>query len=142
MNAIANFAEFSLDSLLTESMAEVAVAKKAKENRTRLAIGNLHPEAKAALLLEVREHELKVDWIVKAAVAVFNRQFCASCECVHIQFEGFFQRQLHRSSKAERWVKSNKQSMLPTLPKEVKYEESETETCEECCGLEGYPIEE
>lgn len=135
-------AVFSLDDLLTESMALSKASAKVKESRSRLAMGQLHPEARAALQAEIRAHELKVEWKVEAAVAVFNRQYCSSCEFVHIHFEGFFQRQKHRTSKSERWVRAPKEQMLPNLPKETKYEESTAIACEECCGTAGYPIEE
>lgn len=133
---------FDLDDLLAESMVAKRNGDAVKKARTTLAMGNMHPDAKEKLQAVVRAHELRVDWQNVAAVAVFNRQYCNECELVHIHFEGFFQRQKHRTSKVERWVKSVREQMLAELPKEVKYEEAIVDSCEECCGLAGYPIEE
>jgi hypothetical protein len=140
MNALA---DFSLDALLTESMADVAKSKKLKESRTRLAQGNLHPEAAAKLQAELREHDMKVSWTVAANVAIFNRQHCGFCDALHIQTEGMFHRQVHKTLKTERWVKVAMAQIIDNhYPAEVLYNETETDMCEECCKEAGFPIAE
>lgn len=134
-------AEFSLDDLLAESMEQKKKAEAAKEARQRLAKGNIDKKTRALLQAQVDEHEMKVMWTVQAGVALIHRQWCDNCDCCHNQFRGYFQRQKHRQSKIDRWVKTEKQN-LDGLPKEVKYEDEIVESCEECAALEGFPIDD
>lgn len=132
---------FDLDDLLADSMQQRKDADAVKLSRSLLSKSGLDPEARKRMEAQVREHEMKVQWSAVAAVGMFSRQWCAECGLCHIQFIGYFQRQTHKTSKIVRWLKSTKQQM-DGLPKEAKYEDHEVETCEECAGAAGYPIEE
>lgn len=130
----------SLDDLLADSMQQKKDAEAVKLARSLLAKGGVPAESRKRMEEQIRSHEMKVQWTAKAAVAMFDRQWCAECGLCHIHFLGFFQRQEHKTSKIARWLKSPKEQM-GALPKETKYEDTEVETCEECALLAGYPID-
>lgn len=132
---------FSLEDLLADSMKLKRDGEGAKLARALLAKGGLEVEARMRMQADVRAYELKVEWRSLSAVAIFRRQWCDACGLCHIQFVGYFQRQKHRNSKIDRWVKSTAQGM-EGLPKETKYEEEAVEICEECAALAGYPIDD
>lgn len=136
-------AAFSLDDLLAESMKAKKDEMDVRASRALVAKGGVDPEARKAMEASIRAWELKREWTAEADVAMFSRQFCEQCDCYHVQFLGFFQRQSHRQSKVARWVKAGE---LPKpakkLPKEVKYEDELVANCEDCAKLAGYPIED
>lgn len=134
-------AEFSLEGLLAESMQQKHKADAAKDARQRLAKGGVDKKTRAQLEALVTEHEMKVMWKVEAGVVMIHRQWCNGCDCCHNQFRGYFQRQKHRHSKIDRWIKTDKQN-LDGLVKEVKYEDEIVDTCEECAALAGFPIDD
>lgn len=135
------FLEISLDDLLADSMRQKKDAEAVKLSRSLLSKGGVDPETRQRMEAQIREHEMKVQWDAQAAVAMFHRQWCKECGLVHVQFAGYFQRQKHRHSKIDRWLKIPKE-LLGNLPKEVKYEDVEVDLCEECAGLAGFPIDQ
>src|SRR5438067_1082747 len=130
-----------LDELVADSMKQKKDAEAVKLARSLLSKGGVEPEARARMEVQIREHEMKVQWDAVAAVAMYNRQWCNTCGLVHSQFTGFYSRQKHRTSKIDRWVKSSMEQ-LTKLPKEVKYEDEDIELCEDCAGLHGFPIDQ
>jgi hypothetical protein len=124
--------EFSLDSLLDESMQEVAKAKSAKAAKKALSKGLASVEETAALKKIVANWEIGRLWLPRATVVMFDVQRCTSCGLRHSHFVGFFQRQEHRSSNVMRWVRAAEAPMQASLPEEVKENEHLTEVCAGC----------
>lgn len=135
--------EFSLDDLLNESMAQKKEADAIADIRKVLSkTQGMIAGTRAALERTVRAWEAKREWHMKATVAMFSRQFCDNCDYCHLHFLGFYQRQTHRHSKADRWVQMEKGAPVnPAFPKESKYKDSIAEMCEECAMEAGFPIE-
>lgn len=127
--------ELSLDSLLADSMKNVAQDKKLKESRQRLAKGGLSDSERSEIEAKVAEWELARLWNPAASVACFDVQVC-QCGSKHEHFIGYFQRQLHKTSKIDRWVRVDRAAvMASTLPREIKRTEYPTEICADCAGL-------
>lgn len=131
----------SLDNLLAESMAERTAAEDVKVARQVLAKGGLAAAEAAAIAAQVRSWEARREWKPAAAVAMFNRQRCRCCDSYHTQFSGWFQRQTHRDSRADRWINHIK-PVDDGLPRETKYQDSWAEVCENCVEHIGFDVEE
>lgn len=128
--------DFDLDALLAESVAAKAEADQTKVNRKLLTSKHLKLSAaeRAKLQEQVRQTELRTEWTAQASVAIFHIQQCSYCGARHTHFAGLFQRQAHRHSRIDRWVKSNPMQN-EGLPKEQKEDVHYSEMCG-CCGPE------
>lgn len=132
---------FDLDQLLAESVAAKKAADETKANRKLLSSKNakLTAAQRQAMQDQVRANELRTEWTAQASVAIYSIQQCSHCGTKHGHFSGLFQRQVHRTSKIDRWVQSNP-VQNQGLHKESKENISYTEMCA-CCGPEfGFPI--
>lgn len=131
----------SLDNLLAESMQEAAAAAEVKAARQVLAKGGLAAAEAEAIAAQVRSWEARREWKPAAAVVMFTRQRCRCCDNYSTQFAGWFQRQVHRDTKADRWIK-HIPPMDDALPRESKYQDSWADLCEACAEHIGFEIEE
>jgi len=130
-----------LEDLLTESMVDKRRADDVKAARFTLSKGGLPQADRDHIQATVRSWEAKREWQPQAAVVMFARQQCQSCGQFHTQFLGYFQRQTHRTTKADRWIASIKpQDTL--LLRESKYQDSHAEICEDCAEHLGFDVEE
>lgn len=130
-----------LDDLLAESLAERKSHEEVKAGRAMLARGGLGAADTAAINNAVRDWESKREWHPKAAVVMFSRQKCLGCGQFHTQFLGFYERQRHRSSSLDRWIKHFR-PVTDQLPRESKYQDSYAEMCEDCAEHLGFEVEE
>jgi hypothetical protein len=130
----------SLDNLLAESLQEASTANEVKAARQVLAKGGLAAAERDAIASTVRSWEARREWIPRAAVAMFTRQCCRSCEGFSTQFAGWFQRQQHRESQIDRWI-PHIRPVDGNLPREAKYQDSFAEICENCAEHLGFDVE-
>jgi hypothetical protein len=133
----------NLNSLLAESLAQVEESRQVRATRKALHENrqNLTVEQKQALRLQIALHELKHEWTAEAEVVSFRIQECSCCRSQSSIFEGFFQRQSHRSSKISRWVaQTNAPLDGSTLQREVKLEREEVPVCIACIQNLGYSL--
>jgi len=131
----------NLDDLLAESLQEQSDRQSAKEARKALAEGRAAPEERGALNKLVRGWEEKREWNPAAAVVMFSRQMCNGCGKFNCHFLGFYQRQSHKTSRADRWIPHTKPTD-ETLPREAKYQDSVVECCEDCAEALGFEVQE
>ena len=135
-------AHISLDDLFAESLASLQEKADTKAARALLSNGTkLSTAERDAIQDSVRNFELKREWVAQAHVVMFSRQCCKSCGEFHSTFLGFFQRQVHKTSKVERWVASTRPTET-TLPRESKYQDEMAEMCQECAFNIGFDVEE
>lgn len=130
-----------LESLLAESLDTIHKRAEVKDLRKRKAAGNLRTgkELEEANT-KIREWEMAREWKAAANVAMFNVQQC-SCGSTHSVFSGWFQRQAHRSSKINRWIRPDAEP-LASLPKERQdLHLPNTTICASCAASQGYGTE-
>ncbi len=139
--AITSAKDTSLDDLLAESMADKRRADVVKASRFALSKGGLPSADREVIQAQVRSWEAKREWVPKASVVMFARQQCLGCGAFHTQFIGYFQRQTHRSTQADRWIASIKPQDEKLL-RESKYQDSHAEMCQDCAELAGFEVEE
>ena len=133
----------SLDDLMAESLTEKAASDSARAARNVLSRGGMSTAEKEAITAGLRAWEAKREWLPAAAVVMFTRQQCQCCMETTTQYVGAFQRQVHRHSKADRWIASAlPQAGDRKLPREAKYQDSHTELCENCAEALGFDVEE
>ena len=140
-------ASMSLDDLFAESMAEARASESIRAARKavageRGAAGGISTEEKRQLQAAIRSWEVRREWQPAAAVVMFARQQCKGCGEFHTQFLGYFQRQVHRNTKIDRWIPSIKPQSNDMLLREAKYQDSHSEMCEACADLAGFAVEE
>lgn len=132
---------FTLDNLLSESMAAQAERDKYKQIRKNLAEGKVPTAERDANQELLRQWEAKREWNKAADVIGFERCRCKGCGQFHTIFMGYFEKQTHRSNTSiSRWVSVTKLS--GSLPKEVRYSDHDVPTCEDCADFAGFPVEE
>jgi len=139
--ALTAVGDMSLDALLAESMADKVRNETVKASRFALSKGGMPAADTAFIQAHVRSWEAKREWLPQAAVVMFARQQCTGCGQFHTQFLGYYQRQSHRTTKADRWVASVK-PQDDLLLRESKYQDSVAEICEDCAEHAGFDVEE
>ncbi len=133
--------DFSLDAFLGECLQAKSDTDAVKESRKALSRGTVDPSVRSEMESLIRAWEVKREWNVAAAVIMFSRQKCACCEQFSVQFQGYYQRQVHKSHELERWIISSGPADT-SLPRECKYEDAVVPTCENCAENEGWEVEE
>ena len=131
-----------LESLLQESLSTIKDRAFVKEGRKKLAQGKYNTAEKAAIDAKIKEWEMAREWKPAANVAMFNTQSCR-CGSRHAVFSGWFQRQHHRKSSIDRWVRPEAEP-LSSLPNERQdLELAQTTICATCAPAQGFylPIE-
>ena len=123
---------FDLDALLADSLAAKAEAAKGKAIRKTLATTQLNSAERAELSEKLALWETKREWTPKANVLVLATQQCLSCGSLHTHIVGTFQRQSHRHSKIDRWIKPEVSASSNDLPKETKEEVTQVAMCFDC----------
>jgi len=131
---------FSLDDLLSESMAIVSQREQMKQIRKAAANGFGSKEERDTNNDLLRKWEAAREWHKKANVAAFTRCTCLRCKTYNVVFAGFYERQTHRSNATiERLIKVDKHT--DTFQKEVRYFDEKLAVCEDCLAFDGYPVE-
>jgi hypothetical protein len=126
-----------LESLLQESLSTIKDRAFVKEGRKKLAQGKYNTAEKAEIDAKIKEWELAREWKPAANVAMFNTQSCR-CGSRHAIFSGWFQRQHHRKSNIDRWVRPEADP-IPSLPNERQdLELSPTTICASCAPAQGF----
>lgn len=126
-----------LDALLAESLQiknELALQKKKPQ---RIPKQMVSPEVKRAIDAKVLEWENRREWAPEAAVAFFDAQRCTFCNSLTSVFKGILQRQSHRQTKVDRWVRVDA-GMNNLLPKETKVMQELTDICSQCAVAHGF----
>lgn len=139
--ALTSAKDTSLDDLLAESMADKRKSDAVKASRFALSKGGMPAADRDAIQAHVRSWEAKREWLPQAAVVMFARQRCNSCGHFHTHFLGYFERQTHRTTKAERWIPGLK-PQDDKLLRESKYQDTQAEMCEDCAEVAGFEVEE
>jgi len=130
---------FSLDSLLAESMSAVRQEQATKEARKRLARTDCSDADRLAAEALVKKWDLERVWTAEASVAWFAVQQCSVCGCAHEHFIGYFERQSHRTSKIMRWQRIDAAAVaVSKLPRELKEEVERVDLCSVCCHTSGW----
>jgi len=126
---------FSLDDLLSESMAirqEKDQEKELRKRQQRNDISKEEYDLNAALL---RRWELAREWDAVANVLLFSRQRCGYCGSFHNSFEGRYELHTHkRLVKTQRTVAVTVHTK--DLPKTVQYTDSDVEICHTCADTQ------
>jgi sulfur relay (sulfurtransferase) complex TusBCD TusD component (DsrE family) len=127
----------SLDDLLSEATADIALTERAKAAKKLLATqsGTMSKSRKASLQGEVSQYETKRNWTPVANVAMFDVQVCTYCSARHRHFMGILQEQTHNTSKVTRWVQVTKAENLPQTVKENLFPVA---MCGSCCSTKGW----
>ena len=126
-----------LDDLLAEAVELKSAAANAKAARKSLSAGLCSSAERAETEAKIREWESRTEWKAAAAVAMFNAQRC-SCGGTHTVFAGIFQRQEHKTSKVNRWIREETPAHLK-LPYEHKVNWESVGICITCVGAAGFP---
>lgn len=129
-----------LDALLAESVQIKRDQLAVKEARRTLSGPNasgMSPAERDSLKHTVLSWELQREWLPVAAVAAFDVQECKHCGSSSYHFNGIFQRQRHRTSKVDRWLRAD-DAMNHGLPREPKYYPEEVPLCSNCAPFAGY----
>lgn len=132
---------FSLDLLLSESMASVQEAKNVKALRQRVASGGLTKAEQADSASILLLWETRRAWVRTHNTLTFERKFCACCNSYFPQFVAYGEQQEHKTLDSIRWVKVEKHTDI-TLPRKVIYEDSIVPICEECAKADGWDTED
>src|SRR5260370_30414801 len=128
---------FDLDALLSESMKAKKDALAVKEARKLLSDKSIPSETKREIEATVRAWELQREWTPVAATVMIDEQCCSHCNSTHEHYAGLFQKQRHRTSKIERWIKSDPVANKG-LPQEVKFTEEYVPMCSDCMSEFGW----
>jgi hypothetical protein len=129
-----------LDDLLADSMQQVAGKIKLKVDRKRLLDTRVMGTERQEIEESIKRWELAREWVAVANVAMFNTQYWSHCASIHNTFSGLFQRQLHRTSKVNRWQAVVAQEI--GLKYETMHTEAEVAICAECVGEQGFAPEQ
>jgi hypothetical protein len=129
--------EFSLDDLLTESLDAINESAAVKAGRKKLRDTRTTSKERAEIEARIKEWELAREWKPAATVAMFHQQLCVHCFSNNRTFDGLFQRQVHRHSKINRWVRQA-EVFDSGLDKEHKLHTSSVEVCEGCLEEQGF----
>lgn len=129
-----------LEELLSTAKSEIAEAASVKAARKRKQDGRLSGDESAEIEATIKRWELAKEWLPAANVAMFEAQVCQCCGSSSLHFRGFFQRQVGRQTRADRWVAVDSDKQSPNLPKERKIMETPALTCVACASLSGYPL--
>jgi len=132
---------FSLDDLLSESVALVEASSAEKELKKRVARGGMQAgelvESQSLLL----KWELARVWGKTKNVLAFTRQRCQDCGSYHNTFSGFFELHQHKNQpNTTRQIAVTRFEM--DLPKLVTYSDAEVPTCHACAEHDGWELED
>lgn len=130
-----------LDALLAESMQEKQSRERIVKQKKLLASPPPSmPKAELkAIEAKVQEWETKREWTPEAAVAMFESQRCNFCNSLSTLFKGMVQRQSHRQSRIDRWVRVEP-GLNNNLPKESKILEESVGMCSHCAVVHGFSL--
>lgn len=142
-----------LDDLLQESLqAKQAILEEAqqvkrdadsiKAARQILLRTGVDTATRKHLQDTIRSWEIRKEWTAEASVIVFARQKCECCGSFSSQFQGYAQRQRHRTTHVMRWIEAPKPHGDVLLQRESKYLDSLVEICQECAEFSGWEVEE
>ncbi len=131
-----------LSTLLAESMQQKAEKDELKEAQKRVSTGRGTKEELSADSDRLRKWAQEKEWKRKANVLVFTRQRCSGCGTFHQTLLGKFEQFEHARKLATTMLTAVKGFEIPTLPKEVVYQDAETSTCHNCADFDGWPLEE
>jgi hypothetical protein len=131
--------EFSLDSLLAESMEAISKEQGMRAARKRLARGDVGEVDRLAIEATLKKWDMERVWLAQASVVLFAVQQCHNCGASHRHFVGYFERQSHRTSKIMRWQRVEYSSVVMSgLPRESKEETEQVALCYDCSQSLGW----
>lgn len=127
-----------LDSLLSESLEEIA-AKKLEKQRDKVHRKWTSNDERNELRKKIQKAEVQVDWQPIAACALISEQVCLNCGTRHRHFEGLFQYQRHkRMNSVFKYVPALDHTMTDNLPHFQRITQSESDLCASCCSSQGW----